>query len=149
MSDTPLRVARADELTAAEMHDLLRLRMDVFVVEQACAYPDIDGRDTEPGTLHLWHTAQGAVVSTLRVLDDGDTWSIGRVATAPSARGQGLSAELVAEAIARCTGRDIVIGAQTYLEGWYARFGFVRGGEDYLDDGVAHLPMRRQAEGPA
>ncbi len=146
MSDTPLRVARADELTAAEMHDLLRLRMDVFVVEQACAYPDIDGRDTEPGTLHLWHTLDGVAVSTLRVLDDGDSWTIGRVATASTARGRGLSAELVAEAIRRCSGRDIVIGAQAYLEGWYAQFGFLRSGEDYREDGIAHLPMRRSGD---
>lgn len=149
MSDAQLHVARVDELSAREMHDLLRLRMDVFVVEQECAYPDIDGRDTEPATLHLWHTRDRVVVSTLRVLDDGDVWSIGRVATARTARGRGLSAELVAEAISRCTGRDIVIGAQAYLEGWYARFGFLRSGEDYLEDGVRHLPMRRPVEGSA
>lgn len=149
MSDAQLQAASFVELSARELYALLRLRMDVFVVEQECAYPDIDGRDTEPGTLHLWQTQDGTVVSALRVLDDGDTWSIGRVATVRTARGRGLSAELVAEAISRCTGRDIVIGAQTYLEGWYARFGFVRSGEDYLDDGVAHLPMRRPAAGSA
>lgn len=147
MSDAELRAARVDELSAHQMHDLLRLRMDVFVVEQGCAYPDIDGRDTEPGTLHLWHTRDGVVISTLRVLDDGETWTIGRVATAGTARGRGLSAELVAEAINRCTGREILIGAQAYLEGWYVRFGFVRSGEDYLEDGIAHLPMRRPAGG--
>ncbi len=145
MSDAQLKTAHFDELSARELYDLLRLRMDVFVVEQESAYPDIDGRDTEPGTLHLWHSRDGVVVSALRVLDDGGTWCIGRVATARTARGRGLSAELVAEAISRCAGRDIVIGAQTYLEDWYARFGFIRTGADYLDDGVAHLPMRRPA----
>lgn len=149
MSDAQLRAARPDDMSAREMHDLLRLRMDVFVVEQGCAYPDIDGRDTDPGTLHLWHTRDGMVISTLRVLDDGATWTIGRVATARTARGRGLSAELVAEAISRCAGRDVAIGAQAYLEGWYARFGFVRSGAGYLEDGIAHLPMRRRTEGCA
>lgn len=149
MSDAQLRAAHVDDLTAREMHDLLRLRLDVFVVEQQCPYPDIDGRDTEPGTLHLWHVLDGVVVSTLRVLDDGDTWAIGRVATALPARGRGLSADLMAEAISRCPGRDIMLGAQAYLEGWYARFGFVRSGEDYLEDAITHLPMRRPAKAPA
>ena len=134
------------ELTAAQLYELLRLRVDVFVVEQACPYPELDGRDAEPATVHLWHeSADGTVLSTIRVLDNGADRAIGRVATAASARGRGLSAELVRRGIELCGGRAIDIGAQAYLEHWYERFGFRRSGPDYVEDGIPHLPMRLQA----
>jgi ElaA protein len=138
-----LRTARFDELNVRELYGLLRLRVDVFVVEQACPYPELDGRDTEPGTVHVWHEVDGEVVSCIRILENGDSRAIGRVATAQHARGRGLSAALVRHGIDLCAGHQIDIGAQAHLEGWYARFGFVRNGPDYLDDGIPHLPMRR------
>nr|WP_246406681.1 GNAT family N-acetyltransferase [Modestobacter versicolor] len=119
------------------------MRVDVFVVEQNCPYPELDGRDTEPTTVHLWHeAADGTVLSTIRVLVNGEDRAIGRVATAESARGQGLSAQLVQRGIELCAGRTIDIGAQAYLERWYERFGFRRSGPDYVEDGIPHLPMR-------
>ena len=147
MTDAPtLRTARFDELTPAELYGILRLRVDVFVVEQECPYPELDGRDAEPTTLHLWHAdADGTVLSTIRVLENGADRAIGRVATAASARGRGLSAQLVQRGIELCGGRTIDIGAQAYLEGWYERFGFRRSGPDYDDDGIRHLPMRLPA----
>ena len=150
----PIRQARFAELTPAELYGLLRLRVDVFVVEQNCPYPELDGRDTEPGTVHLWVTddstdtgtgAGRAVLATIRVLENGEDRAIGRVATAASARGRGLSALLVRRGIELCEGRTIDIGAQAYLEHWYERFGFRRSGPDYLEDGIPHLPMRRRA----
>ncbi len=145
MTDTPvLRTARFDELTPAELYGLLRLRVDVFVVEQACPYPELDGRDAEPGTVHLWFADdEGRVLATIRVLENGEDRSIGRVATAASARSRGLSARLIRRGIELCDGRTVDIGAQAYLEGWYERFGFRRSGPDYLEDGIPHLPMRR------
>jgi ElaA protein len=140
-----LREARFADLGVAELYGLLRLRVDVFVVEQDCPYPELDGRDTEPETLHVWYELDGEIVSCIRVLDEGETAAIGRVATAAHARGRGLSAALVRHGIERCDGRVIDIGAQAYLEAWYARFGFVRSGPDYLEDGIPHLPMRRPA----
>ena len=138
-----LREARFDQLTPAELYGLLRLRVDVFVVEQECPYPEIDGRDTEPGTVHLWFAGDdGTVLSCIRVLENGEDRAIGRVATAASARGRGLSAELVRRGIELCAGRTVDIGAQAYLEQWYQRFGFRRSGPDYLEDGIPHLPMR-------
>jgi ElaA protein len=138
-----LRSARFAELTPAELYGLLRLRVDVFVVEQACPYPELDGRDVEPGTVHLWFADDsGEVLSTVRVLENGADRVIGRVATAASARGRGLSAELVRRGIELCEGRTVDIGAQTYLEQWYERFGFRRSGPDYVEDGIPHLPMR-------
>jgi ElaA protein len=71
------------------------------------------------------------------------------VATARNARGRGLSAALLSHGIELCAGRVIDIGAQAYLEEWYTRFGFVRSGADYMEDGIAHLPMRRPAAQPA
>jgi ElaA protein len=143
-TDAPtLRTARFAELTPAELYGLLRLRVDVFVVEQECPYPELDGRDTEPTTVHLWFADdEGTVLSTIRVLENGEDRAIGRVATAASARGRGLSAELVRRGIELCGGRTIDIGAQAYLEHWYERFGFRRSGPDYLEDGIRHLPMR-------
>nr|WP_217507711.1 GNAT family N-acetyltransferase [Curtobacterium albidum] len=126
------------------LHELLRLRQDVFVVEQKCAYPDIDGRDLEPGTLQFW-AGQGSVDATLRLLREPDgTERIGRVATARHARGQGLGARLMEAAIAESRSGSIAINAQAHLEQWYARFGFVRSGEDFLEDAIPHVPMTRQ-----
>jgi ElaA protein len=142
-SEPRLRRARFAELTAFELYGLCRLRVDVFVVEQECPYPELDGRDTEPGTVHLWYADdEGTTLATIRVLENGDDRAIGRVATAVGARGRGLSAELIRRGIELCGGRTIDIGAQAYLESWYERFGFVRSGPDYLEDGIPHLPMR-------
>ncbi len=139
----PIREARFAELTPAELYGLLRLRVDVFVVEQNCPYPELDGRDTEPGAVHLWVADDdGTVLATIRVLENGEDRAIGRVATAASARGRGLSAQLVRRGIELCAGRTVDIGAQAYLETWYERFGFRRSGPDYVEDGIPHLPMR-------
>src|SRR5215213_2501100 len=99
-----LRRARFEELTPHELYGLCRLRVDVFVVEQQCPYPELDGRDAEPATVHVWFEEDGAVLATIRVLDDGDTRAIGRVATSASARGRGLAARLMEEGIALCEG---------------------------------------------
>jgi hypothetical protein len=87
-----LRRARFAELTPFEVYGLCRLRVDVFVVEQACPYPELDGRDPEPGTVHLWLESDGEPASTIRVLDEGATRAIGRVATAAGFRGRGQAA---------------------------------------------------------
>lgn len=142
-----LRRARFAELTPFELYGLCRLRVDVFVVEQECPYPELDGRDAEPSTVHLWFEEDGAVLATIRVLDDGDTRAIGRVATTASARGRGLAARLMAEGIALCVGHPVTLGAQAYLEGWYERFGFRRSGPGYVEDGIPHVPMRRDRQG--
>lgn len=133
-----------DELDPRALHDLLRLRVDVFVVEQDCAYPEIDGRDVEPATRHLWVEVDGEVAAYLRTLVDADgTRHLGRVATHRDHRGKGYAARLVGEALRTLGEGQVQIGAQAHLEGWYARFGFGRSGPDYLEDGILHLPMVR------
>ncbi|WP_129338080.1 GNAT family N-acetyltransferase [Cellulomonas endophytica] len=146
------RSALAD-LPPATLYALLRLRVDVFVVEQACAYPELDGRDLEPGAELLWAEEDGAVLGTLRVLHDPDgALRIGRVATAAAARSRGVAAALMAAALERCAdldpGADVVLGAQAHLSGWYGRFGFVESGPRYDEDGIPHVPMRRAAPAP-
>ena len=140
------RVVLFADLAAREVHDVARLRQDVFVVEQECAYPDLDGRDPEPGTGHVLMREDGELLGYARVLDDATTWRIGRVVLARSARGRGLADGLVASALEHCRredpGRDVVLDAQTPLAGWYAGFGFVVDGEEFLEDGIPHTPMR-------
>ncbi|NEK85587.1 GNAT family N-acetyltransferase [Blastococcus saxobsidens] len=146
MSSAPiLRRARFAELTPFEVYRLCRLRVDVFVVEQECPYPELDGRDLEPGTEHLWFEQDEEVLATIRVLDDGATRAIGRVATAASARGRGLAAQLVEAALADYGNGPLTLGAQAHLENWYERFGFRRSGPGYVEDGIPHVPMRREA----
>jgi predicted GNAT family N-acyltransferase len=141
-----LRTAPFADLTPFEVYALCRLRVDVFVVEQQCPYPELDGRDVEPATVHLWfEDGAGAAAATIRVLDDGDSRVIGRVATAASARGRGLAAQLIEAGIALCGDVPITMGAQAHLEGWYERFGFRRSGPGYVEDGIPHVPMRRPA----
>jgi ElaA protein len=139
----PIFNAPTRNLDIVTLHEILRLRQDVFVVEQECAYADIDGRDLEPGTIQFW-AGQGSVDATVRLLREPDgTERIGRVATAAAARGQGLAGRLVEAAIAEARSPVIRIGAQAHLEEWYGRFGFVRSGEDYLEDRIPHVPMTR------
>jgi ElaA protein len=138
-----LHDATGPELTAAQLHDILRLRVDVFVVEQKAAYPELDGRDLRPDTRHLWFSDPGGVLSYLRVLaDPGGIRRIGRVATAASARGRGLAARLMDAALT--IPGEYVLDAQTYVQGFYARYGFVAEGAKYTDeDGIPHIRMHR------
>lgn len=143
--DVDVRDAAVAELDAPTLYRILALRADVFVVEQDCAYLDPDGRDLEPDARQLWLERAGEVVATLRLLRDRDgSARIGRVATAPSARGAGLAAQLVLRAIELAGEADVVLGAQSYLFDWYRRLGFERDGADYVEDGIPHVPMRRR-----
>jgi ElaA protein len=136
--------ARTVDLDATTLYRVLRLRTDVFVVEQECAYPELDGRDLEPDARQLWLADGDAVTATLRLLTDpnGDA-RIGRVATAPAARGAGLAAVLMRRALELAGDRPVVLDAQAHLEHWYARFGFAVVGPGYVEDGIPHVPMRR------
>lgn len=137
---------RFDELTTTELYELLRLRCDVFVVEQSCAYPELDGRDREPGTAHHWISdpARGAGISAyLRTLTEADgATRIGRVVTAPDARGRGLAGLLVAH-VGTLVPDPIVLDAQSYLADWYRQFGYEITGPEFVEDGIPHVPMRR------
>ncbi|RWZ51249.1 GNAT family N-acetyltransferase [Labedella phragmitis] len=129
------------------LYRLLQVRIDVFVVEQRAAYADIDGRDAEPGAELLWAEDGGELLATLRILQEPDASRIGRVATARSARGRGIAADLMRRAVERCLEMrptaPILLDAQSHLVDWYARFGFVVEGEPFVEDEIPHRRMRR------
>ncbi|MEU8813829.1 GNAT family N-acetyltransferase [Actinoplanes sp. NPDC048796] len=141
------RSASFRDLDTTTLYAILKLRADVFVVEQECAYGDLDGRDDEPGTRHLWITRDDEIRAYLRILDDGETQRIGRVVTAKSARGTGLAGRLITEALTIIGNRPSVMHAQAHLTDYYARFGFRPDGPEYLEDGIPHVPMRRVTAG--
>lgn len=147
MTEAAVHVAAPDDLDVPTLYALLKLRADVFVVEQECAYPDLDGRDLEAGTRHLWIDADAddGPAGYLRILDDGADARIGRVCVAASARGQGGAALLMREALAVIGDRPSVLGAQAHLQHWYERFGYAVDGPGYVEDGIPHVPMRRAA----
>ncbi|MBC9926321.1 GNAT family N-acetyltransferase [Leucobacter sp. cx-169] len=132
-------------MDAVSLYAILQLRVDVFVVEQQAAYAELDGRDVEPTARLYWAEEDGAVLATIRVLTEEDGARIGRVATASTARGRGLAAELMRRAILDYGGEMIVLDAQQHLEAWYQGFGFVRSGEVFVEDGIPHIPMTRAA----
>ncbi|WP_432544228.1 GNAT family N-acetyltransferase [Kineococcus sp. SYSU DK002] len=146
MTTTVVREAALADLPPATLYALLRLRVDVFVVEQECAYPELDGRDTEPSCVHVWAESGGVPVATLRVLRDPDgRGRIGRVATAREFRGAGVAAVLMGRALELLAGSEVVLDAQAHLTGWYARFGFTPRGEEFSEDGIPHRTMVRPA----
>ncbi|TDC73429.1 GNAT family N-acetyltransferase [Micromonospora sp. KC606] len=144
MPQPTLHVATFADLDARALHDLLRLRIDVFVVEQACPYPELDGRDPEPGTRHLWLASDGAPVAYLRILaDPNNVARIGRVVVAAKARRAGHAGRLMDEALRLVGNQPCVLEAQSHLADFYGRFGFTRTGPEYVEDGIPHVPMRR------
>ena len=137
-----------DALTVRELYGLLRLRQDVFIVEQKCAYADADGADDQ--ALHLFAVEGDELVACARLFAPGVRRAeavIGRVATAGRVRKLGVGRELMRRAIdalgSAARGGAIWLGAQKYLERFYESFGFVRDGDDYDEDDIPHLPMRR------
>ncbi|OBF94431.1 putative acyltransferase [Mycolicibacterium flavescens] len=141
-----LRRSWSRDLDAATLYELLKLRVEVFVVEQAIPYPELDGRDLLAETRHFWlETSTGEVISTLRLMEEHPGgqkgFRIGRVCTKREARGQGHSTRLLQAALAEVGDYPCRIDAQTYLADMYARLGFVRDGEEFMQDGIPHVPM--------
>lgn len=140
-------------LTATELYQLLRLRAEVFVVEQNCAFQDLDGLDQQAMHLLGETTAPSGEVQLLaytRLLPAGAAFaeaSIGRVVTSPLARGTGLGHLLMRESIDevhRLWGlQPIRIGAQAHLQAYYQQSGFKPDGALYLEDGIEHIEMLR------
>jgi len=143
----PVHRAWAADLPTSTFYELLRLRVDVFVVEQACPYAELDGRDLEDGTRHFWLGGNGRpepVLGCVRLLREPDgEFRIGRLCTARSVRGRGLGRQLMDAALAEVGDRACVLDAQEHLAGFYREYGFRQVGESYDWDGVAHVPMRR------
>jgi ElaA protein len=144
---TDIHDHRFRDLDPMTFHDLLRLRIDVFVVEQECAYAELDGRDTEPDTRHIWLDGTSGPMAYLRVLvEPGGASRIGRVATLAAARGNGLAGVLL-DHVHATTPDPLVMDAQTYLVPWYTSMGYQRSGPEFIEDGIAHVPMTREPTG--
>ncbi|RLV56912.1 GNAT family N-acetyltransferase [Aeromicrobium phragmitis] len=137
-------VKRGDELTAQDVYGIWRIRDIVFAVEQQCDEPDVDGLDLLPTTTHLWFADDLGPTSYLRTYVGTDgVRKVGRVATRKEHRGRGLSSALLRAVHERWGADEIRLGAQAYLEQWYASFGYQRCGEDFMEAGILHVPMRR------
>ncbi len=139
-------------LSAFDLYQVLQKRQDVFILEQTCLYPDMDGLDLGAHHLLGWRLIDGKreLAAYMRVLAPGakyDEMSLGRVLTAPLARGSGIGRELLAQGIAHAErqhpGYRIRIGAQRHLEKFYGEFGFVTFSEPYDEDGIIHVDMLR------
>jgi ElaA protein len=146
MAGPEVHVASFDELDPRTAYLLWQLRESVFVVEQQCPYPELDGRDLEPDARHVWVTAGDRPVAYLRLLEEQDAEAgvrVGRVLVAQSHRGQGLAELLMSAALELAAGRPVRLSAQAYLQRWYERQGFGVVGPEFLDDGIPHVPMMR------
>jgi len=137
---------RFDALTLQELYTILRLRSEVFVVEQNCVFLDQDNKDFFCDHLMGWR--ENILVGYSRIVPAGISYeesSIGRIVSSPGARGLGIGRELMQQGIEtlyRLHGkRDIRIGAQYYLKAFYESFGFVQTGEIYPEDGIDHIEM--------
>ena len=140
------KIKTFDELSAQELHAVLKARIDVFVVEQNCPYPEVDGDD--PRAIHLWAENNGNVAAYCRIFQPGikyDESSIGRVLTTQKFRKMNLGKTLMKFAIATIESRfgtnSIRISAQDYLLSFYAELGFVATGKSYLEDEIPHSEM--------
>ncbi len=139
-----LIIKRFGELTLEELYEILKIRVDVFVVEQKCPYPEIDGLDKD--AYHLILRDENGIAAYLRVLKAGTKFaepSLGRILTAR--RGEGLGAEIVRRGIEfireKFGGGKIKIEAQVYARGFYEKLGFKQCSEPFWDDGIEHIEM--------
>jgi ElaA protein len=137
----------AADLAPRTLYEILRLRVDVFVVEQACPYGELDGRDLEDRARHYWLGGNGhpePVLGTLRLLKEpGGDYRIGRLCTARSARGRGLGRRLMEAVLGEVGDGGCVLDSQEHLAGFYRGYGFTATGPAFDWDGVSHVPMRR------
>lgn len=137
-----VHIASFDELEPRTAYLLWQLREAVFIVEQNCPYPELDGRDIEVGTRHVWLEDDLAPVAYLRILEDGDHARIGRVLVAATHRRRGLAETLMRSALAQIGDHPSRLDAQSYLVSWYQRFDYQACGEEFLEDGIPHVPMQ-------
>ena len=135
-----------DELSVVEFHKILKARIDVFVVEQQCPYPELD--NTDDRALHIWLEDNAVIVAYCRIFPSGVKYpeaSIGRVLTTKKYRNKGWSRKLLLKALdeikMKFNTEEVRISAQDYLIGFYQSLGFQDTQEKYLEDGIPHTEM--------
>jgi len=153
---TQWHLNKFNELSLHQLYDILKLRVDVFVVEQNCIYPDLDSDentlDRHENTLHLLGYHDAKLVAYLRILDQGQRYdnyiSIGRVVVAEQVRATGVGHELMSKGLIVCeqhfTKQEIKISAQEHLLTFYQHHSFERVSEVYLEDDIPHIAMVRK-----
>jgi len=143
-----IKIAPYNELSTEQLYKILRLRAEVFVVEQNCPYQDLDNRDQN--AWHLWLEEDGEVLACLRVFKYDEIHSqIGRVITSLRLRGKGYGALIFGKGVElseeKFPGAPILIHSQAYAKGFYEKFGFKVSSEEFLEDGIPHCEMIRPA----
>jgi len=152
MSNVQWEVKTFQQLTVDQLFEVLQLRVDVFVVEQQCPYPDLDRFDRHPETRHLsGRDERGHLMAYARILPPDLRYpevSLGRFVVKAAPRGKGVGHQLLRTAldvIHKCwPGRGVRISAQEYLYGFYAQYGFTRVSDVYREDGIPHVEMLKE-----
>jgi len=146
MEHSVLHRSLTPDLPVSTLYALLRLRVEVFVVEQACPYQELDGRDLHDATRHFWLASERGedVIACLRLLEEREgRFRIGRVCASRAARGKGAARRLMEAALADVGDAPCVLDAQSHLTGLYEAFGFIPSGSEFTEYGIPHVPMRR------
>lgn len=145
------KVKTFDELQIDELYKILQARIEVFVLEQNCVYPDLDGLDQK--AIHLWAEEDSKILAYCRIFDRGikyEECSLGRVLTTRLGRGRKLGKQLLRFATSiieiRYNSEEVRISAQDYLLKFYSEFGFVASAKKYLEDGIPHTQMFRKGK---
>ena len=148
-------VTALKDMDSVSLYEALKLRSDVFVVEQTCVYPDLDNKDIAEQAMHVLgrEQGQGVLAAYARCLPPGLSYqgsSIGRVVVGEAYRGQGIAQVLTRKAMDVCLAQwpdaDIEIGAQLYLKAFYETLGFVKSSEPYDEDGIMHIDMKYRVD---
>ena len=142
-----IRIKQFNELDRLDLYRIIQLRINVFIVEQNCPYPDLDDKDLVSNHVMLWKGDE--LIAVTRLVPPGISYpnyaSIGRVATHANYRGSGLGKLVMTESIKACeelfSGYNIKISAQAYLVAFYTALGFDKIGEEYLEDNIPHIAM--------
>ena len=139
-------IKKFGELENIELYKILQLRQEIFIIEQACIYPDIDDKDE--GAFHLMAFDGSKIVGSVRILGRGVSYeevSVGRVTVAKNARGRGIAKEMMQQAMDfvenEMREKHIRISAQSYIVPLYASLGFEIVSEEYLEDDIPHFEM--------
>lgn len=140
----PIQIKIFQELTREQLYSILKLRVEIFVVEQNCPYPELDDEDQK--SIHFFYEEGEIIIAYLRIIPtQADNIRIGRVVTHKDFRGQSLSSKLMETAMEfikeNHSNKKIMLSAQEYLQAFYARFGFKPVSNMYLEDGIPHVDM--------
>jgi len=134
------KVKKWEELKKEELYEILRLRAEIFIVEQECPYQDVDNKDIF--SQHLFGKIKNEIVCYTRVFLNEDPSIIGRLVVKKQFRNKGIGREIMRRSINIISKEKVIfISAQSYLKEFYESLGFIKKGKEYLEDGIVHIPM--------